>query len=306
LTRFDRPRPDRVRIAAAQYPLDCFPALADYEAKLDRWVAEAAADGAELLVFPEYGAMEFAGAEPASLGDLKASLAAAARATVAMEARHAALARRHDIHILAASGPCLQLDGSFTNRAKLFAPSGVYGAQDKLIMTPFEVDWGISAGRSLRVFETALGTIGIAICYDSEFPLLVRAMTEAGADLILVPSCTEFMSGYQRVRTAAMARALENGCVMVQSPTIGDALWSPAVDRNSGIAGIFVPADRALCETGVLAEGAIDRSQWVTATVDMTRLRKIRITGEMRNSRDWALQPGATPLSARVERVRLT
>ena len=50
-------------------------------------------------------------------------------------------------------------------------------------MTPFERDWGISAGGPVRVFDTALGLIGIAICYDSEFPLLVRAMAEAGAEL---------------------------------------------------------------------------------------------------------------------------
>ena len=51
-----------IRIAAAQYPLEAFPTLADYRDKLARWVAEAAAAGAQLLVFPEYGAMEYAGA----------------------------------------------------------------------------------------------------------------------------------------------------------------------------------------------------------------------------------------------------
>ena len=109
--------PDRVRIAAAQYPLDRFHTLGDYEAKLARWVSDAAADGAELLVFPEYGAMEFAAVEPASLGNLEASLAAAARATAAMEAPLAALARRHGVHMLAASGPsCTQTAASPTAR----------------------------------------------------------------------------------------------------------------------------------------------------------------------------------------------
>ena len=93
----------------------------------------------------------------------------------------------------------------------------------------------------MRVFETALGRIGVAICYDSEFPLLARALTEAGAEIVLVPSCTERVSGYYRVRTGAMARALENTIATVMSPTVGDALWSPAVDRNAGAAGIFVP-----------------------------------------------------------------
>ncbi len=168
-------------------------------------------------------------------------------------------------------------------------------------MTPFERNWGISPGETLRVFETALGRIGVAICYDSEFPLLVRAQAEAGAQIILVPSCTEFRSGYARVRTAAMARALENTCVTVLSPTVGDAPWSPAVDHNAGAAGVYVPADHGFSETGVLAEGTLNEPQWVYADVDLARLQRVEQTGEMRNSTDWAAQPGAAPLAANVE-----
>lgn len=290
-----------VRIAVAQYPLDRFDSLADYIQKLERWIAEAAADKAELLVFPEYGAMEYAAIDRSVAGNLAASLAVAAEAMQRMEAAHASAARKHHIHILAASGPFRRADGSYVNRAKLFGPSGVYGWQDKLIMTPFEASWGITAGKSLRIFETSLGRIGIAICYDSEFPVLVRAMCEAGAELILIPSCTEFVSGYHRVRTAALARALENGCVTVQSTLIGDAPWSPAVDRNVGFAGIFVPAEQGLSDTGILAVATDEAPCWVTRTVDLARLRAVRLSGEMRNAQDWARQPGAASLSALVE-----
>mgnify|MGYP001819434255 FL=1 len=48
------------KIAAAQYPLDELRSQAEYEAKITRWVEEAAGAGAKLLVFPEYGAMELA------------------------------------------------------------------------------------------------------------------------------------------------------------------------------------------------------------------------------------------------------
>ena len=297
-----KPTPDKVRIAAAQYPLDRFAHLDDYRDKLAQWVAKAANDSAQLLVFPEYGAMEFAGADAASNGNLARSLAAAADAIEVMEAAHAELARRHGVYILSASGPCRHPDGRITNRSKLFGPSGVYGSQDKLMMTPFEKAWGISPGDTLCVFDTALGTIGAAICYDSEFPLLVRSMCEAGADIILIPSCTEFLSGYHRVRTAALARALENGCVTVQSPTIGEAPWSPAVDRNSGIAGIFVPSEHGMSDTGVVADGQFKTPQWVTATVDLARLKHVRTHGEMRNTRDWPSQPGATLPAAHVFR----
>ena len=49
-----------MKIASAAYPLSWFDDFAAYEAKLTAWVAEAAGQGAELLVFPEYGAMELA------------------------------------------------------------------------------------------------------------------------------------------------------------------------------------------------------------------------------------------------------
>jgi predicted amidohydrolase len=121
-----------------------------------------------------------------------------------------------------------------------------------------------------------------------------------------VPSCTAFVSGYHRVRTAALARALENGCVTVMSPTVGDAPWSPAIDRNAGAAGVFVPADHAYSETGVLAEGTLNRPQWVHAGVDLDRLRKLKSSGEMRNAADWGAQPGAVALAQLVEVVALT
>ena len=223
-----------------------------------------------------------------------------------MDAAHAELARRHGVHILAASGPSARAGGRYVNAARLFAPVG----QDR---RPGEADHDAVRARlghlgrhRPRVFETALGRIGVAICYDSEFPLLVRAQAEAGAEIVLIPSCTEFVSGYHRVRTAALARALENTCVTVLSPTVGDAPWSPAIDRNAGAAGVFVPADHGFSDTGVLAEGALNRPQWVYADVDLERLRRLKASGEMRNATDWAVQPGAAPLAPHVEVVALT
>lgn len=297
----------KVRIAAAQYLPEALGSLDAYRDKLARWVAEAADAGAQLLAFPEYGAMEYAAAAGASVaGDLAGSLAAVSNALGEMDAAHTDLARRHGVHILAASGPSARGAGRYVNAARLFSPAGKVGVQEKLIMTPFERDWGVSGGEALRVFETALGRIGVAVCYDSEFPLLVRAQAEAGAAIVLVPSCTEFVSGHNRVRTAALARALENTCLTVLSPTVGDAPWSPAIDRNAGAAGVFVPPDHSFSDTGVLAEGPLNRPQWVHAEVDLARLADVKASGEMRNAADWPLQPGAAPLAAHVEVVDLT
>ena len=155
------------------------------------------------------------------------------------------------------------------------------------------------------MFDTALGRIGIAICYDCEFPLLVRAQAEAGAEIILVPSCTERLAGFHRVRAGAAARALESQIATVTSPTIGDALWSAAVDRNTGAAGIFTPPEARIAETGVLAEGRINEPGWIAATIDLAALREIRASGEMRNHSDWSRQPGRAPLASHCEIIAL-
>ena len=293
--------PARLKVAAAQYPIERLPDLVAVMAKHARWVAEAAAGGARLVVFPEYAAMEIAGTlSDAVAADLQASLEAVARLRPEVDANLASLAARHDIHILGPSGPARRPDGSFANTAHLVTPAGRVGIQEKMIMTPFERRWGITGGGVPHVFETALGRIGVLICYDGEFPLLARAMTEVdttdrggGARLILIPTCTERVSGFHRVRSAALARALEGTVATLMSPTVGNAPWSPAVDRNCGAAGVFVPAEAGVSDTGVLAEGCLDAAQLVFAEIDFAHLEQLRTAGEMRNAADWRLQPGA-------------
>jgi predicted amidohydrolase len=297
---------DRLRVAAAQYPIDAPASLEAWEAKIRSWVASGAATGADLLVFPEYAAIEQAapfGREVS--GDLEATLAKVAELAGQRVALHAELAREHGVHILVGSGPLRKDGNGFVNAAQLVTPSGAIGEQEKIVMTPFERDWGISPGGPVRVFETELARVGVAICYDCEFPLIVRAMAEAGAEVVLVPSCTERVSGYHRVRVGSMARALENTIATVQSPTVGDALWSSAVDHNSGAAGVYVPSEHDVSDSGVLAEGVLDAPGWVAATIDLARLRRVRATGEMRNFADWSCQPGAAAARIPVEVVSL-
>lgn len=295
-----------LKIASAQYPIGEPKSLAEWENKIELWVKSGAATGANLLVFPEYAAIEQAACfGPEVYGDLKTTLHKVAGLAAARVALHASLARKYNVHILVGSGPVLKADGRFVNAAQLVTPDGATGVQEKLVMTPFERDWGISAGGPVRVFETIIGTIGIAICYDSEFPLQVRAMAEAGAGIVLVPSCTERVSGYHRVRTGCKARALENTIVTVQSPTVGDAPWSPAVDFNAGAAGIYVPSEHGVSDDGTLAEGKLNHAEWVTADIDLARLRRLRESGEMRNYLDWSLQAGAISPDIAVERVSL-
>lgn len=288
----------RYVIAAAQYPID---RLADWEAystKLRSWVAKASAGHARLAVFPEYGAMELAALDSATMGDLAGSMQGVAALIPRVDALHEELAREHQIYILAASAPVRREDGRYVNRARLFAPNGEVGFQDKLIMTRFEREhWGVSGGDQLTVFDTALGRIGVCICYDCEFPLIARTLVEAGAEILLIPSCTDTLHGYHRVRIGTMARALEGQCIAVQAPTVGEATWSPAVDMNRGRAGIFGPPDVGFPENGIIAEGGLDTPEWIFGEIDTSHVAEARAKGSALNTAHWIEQPGLSGIS---------
>lgn len=297
-------RGDEMKLAAAAYPLDFFGDFSDYEAKITAWVAEGAATGADLLVFPEYGAMELASlGGRAVAGDQDLAVREAAKHHEAASAVLARLAAAHDVHILGGSGPVWH-EGQLVNRAVFYGPSGVIGHQDKQIMTRFErEDWGIAPGSGLKVFETPFARVGVVICYDSEFPLLSRALSEAGAEVLLAPCCTEGFAGFMRVRVGSMARALENQCVTLQAPLVGEAAWCAGVEENTGIAGIFGPPDAGWPETGVLAEGALNVPGWVVAEVSREQIRQTRDDGVVLLSRHWPEQEERVAVPVEVIRA---
>ncbi|HSF95979.1 MAG TPA: carbon-nitrogen hydrolase family protein [Thermohalobaculum sp.] len=280
------------RIAAAAYACEFLGAWSAYEAKIARWVADAAGQGAELLVFPEWAGLELAtfdGRETAA--GAESCIDAQTRWLPQADALHARLAAENGVHICAASALVRREDGQAVNRARLFAPSGAIGVQDKLVMTRYEREvLDIRPGDQARVFDTALGRIAIAICYDAEFPLIARAMVEAGAQIILAPSCTEGLQGYWRVRIGAQARAMEGQCITVQSPTVGRADWNEAIDVTTGAAGIFCPPDRGFPPTGILALGQIDAPGWVLADADLGAVAGVRRDGGVLNMTHWPEQ----------------
>lgn len=280
---------NRLRIAAAQYPIERVADWDSYAARLSAWVGEAAARSAQLLVFPEYGALELAALTDAVEHGEVAQVYAAMQAHLpAFLELHHDLARRHGVYILAGSLPVQQADGRYRNRAHFFAPNGAHGHQDKLLLTRFELALNLmQPGEHIAVFDTAFGAIGVCICYDSEFPLIARAQVEAGARLLLVPSCTDGMAGYQRVLVACRARALENQCIVVQSPTVGDVPWMPVVDENVGAAGVFGPPDKYFPDDGILVCGNLNTPGWVYADVDLAWVEQVRTDGQVRNHADW-------------------
>jgi len=280
-----------MKLAASAYPLTWFDHFDDYAAHLGTWVGEAAAEGAQLLTFPEYGAMELTSLGGRAVSEnLEAGLHEVARWKPAVDAAHQELAARHGLYILGASGPAFNGPRP-VNRATLYGPDGIIGHQDKQIMTRFEREtWDVVAGRGLRAFDTDLGRIGVVICYDSEFPLLARALVEQGAEILLAPSCTDSFAGFTRVRVGSMARALENQCVVLHSPTVGNCDFCPAVDENIGAASIYGPPDRGFPPGGILAEGALNSAGWTMADISLETIRDLRRDGGVLNHAHWPEQ----------------
>lgn len=272
-----------LRLGALQYPISHIAGLDDYAAKLDQLVAEGVAGGGELLLMPEYACMEVAAAFSATGPEAERDAVCGVAAELLSIMQAAAV--RHRVWLAPGSVP-QAVEGRIVNRAPLIRPDGLMAFQDKQVMTRFEAEqWGIYGGSPSGVFDTPWGRVGTSVCYDSEFPGLVRAMTEAGAWLILVPTCTDTAHGYNRVRLSCRARALENQCFVAVSPTVGEAPWLATLDRNTGRAGVYGPVDRGFPDDGVIVEG--DGAGWVFADLDPARLEAVRRDGAVRNFQDW-------------------
>ena len=168
-----------LRLGVLHYPVTRITGLDDYAVKLDRLVAEGAAGGGALLLMPEYACMEVAAAFPGEGPAAERDAVCGAAAELLSIMRAAAV--RHRVWLVPGTVP-QAVDGRIVNRAPLIRGDGAVAFQDKQVMTRFEAEhWGIRGGAPAGVFDTPWGRIGIAVCYDSEFPGVVRAMTEAGA-----------------------------------------------------------------------------------------------------------------------------
>jgi predicted amidohydrolase len=255
---------------------------------------------ADLLVLPEYACVELGAAlAGGEATDEARELAAMVEAAPAILAAMRDAAMRARVWLLPGSLPMRRADGAVVNRAPLIAPDGRMAFQDKRAMTRFETErWGVTRGADPAVFDTPWGRIGVSICYDVEFPKHVRAQVEAGAWLVLAPSCTDTAQGFNRVAIGAAARAMENQCYVAITPTVGVAPWSAALDVNRGQAMVFGPVDRGFPEDGVLARGTPDVEEWVFCTLDPARIERVREEGQVRNHRDWPRAPFAPPAPA--------
>ena len=132
--------------------------------------------------------------------------------------------------------------------------------------------------------------------FGARLDRLAAEATARGAWLVLCPCRTDTMWGFNRVRLAARARALENQCYVVIAPTVGAAPWLAARDDNHGYAAAFGPVDRGFPPDGVLTRGALDEPGMVFVRLDPERLGVPRAEGGVRNHADWPPDPKPCPV----------
>lgn len=272
---------DRIRVAAVQYfirPISTFERFAD---QVIATIESAAGYNSSLVVLPEYFT-----AQLISLIDFHRPIDVLVRDITRFLPQYldlfSNLARKHQLYIVAGTIPTLDPDDDATiyNDAYLFAPSGEFARQGKLHMTRFErEDWHISERSRIHIFETSFGRLAIAICYDVEFPEVVRAAAKAGAHVLAVPSNTDDRHGFLRVRYCAHARTIENQMYVIHASTVGGLPRVPDVSLNYGQAAILTPCDFPFARDGILSEGVLNQEGMIIGEIDLRLIEESRTFG---------------------------
>ncbi len=121
-------------------------------------------------------------------------------------------------------------DGRFANRSFLVGPDGgVVARYDKIHMfdvtlsdrESYRESAGFRPGDRAVVADTPFGRVGMSICYDLRFPHLYRALAQAGAEILLVPSAFTPVTGAAHWEPLLRARAIETGCHVLAAAQTG-------------------------------------------------------------------------------------
>ncbi|EMN1931684.1 carbon-nitrogen hydrolase family protein [Burkholderia ambifaria] len=201
------------RVAALQ--MVSTPDVARNLAEAGRLIAEAAGDGAQLVLLPEYFCFmghrdtdKLALAEPYRDGPIQQFLAQAAQ--------------RHGVWVIGGTLPLTAPEPDrVLNTTLVFDPSGQEAARyDKIHLFNFEKGdesfdeaRTIRAGETVVTFDAPFGRVGLSVCYDLRFPELYRRMGDCA--LIVVPSAFTYTTGRAHWEMLLRARAVENQCYVL-------------------------------------------------------------------------------------------
>lgn len=231
------------------------------------WVRRAAAQGARLVSLPEVFIWR---------GNKREEKNAAEDIPGPVSDFLSGLARDQNVHLL--GGSILErIPGSekVYNTSLLFDPSGkILATYRKIHLFDVDLESGVSLresatreyGEGVAVAQTALGRIGLSVCYDLRFPELYRRLAAQSVDLILVPSAFTAYTGRAHWEPLLRARAIENQAFIIAADQFGQ---SPKSFETHGHSMIVDPWGRVLAE---VAEGP----GFALGEIDLDYLAKVR------------------------------
>lgn len=278
-------------LSLATFAIRRYGSIDDLAAHISGLALEAKAQGSRAILLPEMANVGLLWTDPAcaSLAP-KAIGGAYERILTPLFTPYCAamsdIARQHDIAIIGASY-WHKTGGVGTNSAFVFFPDGRVHRQDKIHPTRPELAIDTRGGTNIGLFEIDGIKAAVLICYDIQFPELVRPLVDGGVRLIFVPSLTS-RRGYWRVRYGSHARAQENQIYVCVSPLFGD-LGIPAEHPLQAHGGSYVtcPIDNRLeVEDGLLAHAPADVEGLLTVDLDFETLSLSREKGEIRPLKD--------------------
>ena len=141
-------------------------------------------------------------------------------------------AARHGLWVHLGSLPLKEEggDGRWVNRSFMIDDKGGIRARyDKIHL--FDVDlatgesWRESSvyrpGEEVVAVDTPWARMGLSVCYDMRFPDLYRALTNAGATMLLMPAAFTVPTGKAHWHVLLRARAIEAGCFVIAAAQTG-------------------------------------------------------------------------------------
>ena len=214
---------NRKRVAAVQMTtgLDLNTNLQDAE----RLVAQAASQGAGLVVLPENFA--FMGKKESDLQNLRESDGDGPLQTFLGK-----MAQQYELWVVGGSIPMEATDNNKVRAASIvYSDQGKQVARyDKIHLFDVEIaetvesyteSASIESGSDVVVVDSPFGKLGLAICYDLRFPELFRQLVKKGAEIICLPAAFTYITGLAHWKTLLRARAIENLCFVITSAQCG-------------------------------------------------------------------------------------
>lgn len=242
-----------------------------------RLVAQAAQQGAQLALLPEYWPImgmhekvKLGHAEQAEVGRIQEFMAA--------------LAREQQIWLIGGTLPMAsEEEGKVLNTSLVYDPSGQRVARyDKIHLFSFvrgeeayDEARTIVYGKDVKTFEAPFGKVGLSVCYDLRFPELYRAMGDCA--LMVVPAAFTYTTGQAHWELLLRARAIENQCYVLAAAQGGTHVNGRRTWGHSMLIDPWGEIVSVLPEGEGLVIGDIDphRLQYVRESLPALKHRKL-------------------------------